>query len=319
MKTLMYDIAIVGSGPIGASTAFYLRNSGKKIAIISPEPLVSDEAHIITYKYAGGSVRWFFDDPETAENTRKTAEFIRTLVTAKIDLSFIEDNYIFLNRGISVPSYNISGPKLITYLLRQSVDSGNVEHLNTMVENYRKAEDGYILMTNLGEIEAKKVLFATGPELQKMFPEANYTFEKRETLILDLVIDENRSRLPHVVVPFHGGIIYFFIKDMESGRRMLLSQESVVSNDDEGGRDFLPELKKLGITNLLPFLESAQTIEILWGLDAVNKNVKIYSPDERLFTAACGSAIRSCIGIGEIIAKRILGLTSTQVPKIVVN
>lgn len=309
MKTSTYDIAIVGSGPIGAATAYFLKDSGKSVAIISAEPNKAGEEHIDTYKYAGGSVRWDFEDPEVTANTQKTAKFILDLNSKGVDLSLIEDSYVFLHKATSQPSVNISGVKLVAYLLSQAAAASTVTQIqDALLQQYRKDGDEYVLETTQGETRAKKVLLALGGQLPKFVPDAGYEYEKRETLVLDLPMEGTRAKFPHTIATFAGGIVYLFVKQTSRGLRMLIGQEDVIETDEEShsGRDYLRELKDKGILNIFPFLKDASVEEVLWGFDAKNKVVKIYTPDNQLFAAVCGSAVRSCIAIGEQVAQTLL-------------
>ena len=66
--TDMYDILILGGGPIGASTAYFLtKESSLKVGLLRREPN-EDPQHLATYKYAGGSVRWFWDEGKSCRN-----------------------------------------------------------------------------------------------------------------------------------------------------------------------------------------------------------------------------------------------------------
>jgi hypothetical protein len=49
----------------------------------------------------------------------------------------------------------------------------------------------------------------------------------------------------------------------------------------------------------LPFLEGVKAEKILWGFDAENKTLKIFNKGEKIIAACCGSALRSCVYIGE--------------------
>jgi 2-polyprenyl-6-methoxyphenol hydroxylase-like FAD-dependent oxidoreductase len=138
MPTSTYDIVIAGSGPIGSATAYLLRDTKQRIAILSPEPLENDPDHRATYMYAGGSIRWYFENTSVASATQKTAECIRTLIDSGIDLSAIEDRYVFLHRGVSAPSYNVSGAKLVEYFLAQAEQSGVERLKNTTLQTFEK-------------------------------------------------------------------------------------------------------------------------------------------------------------------------------------
>jgi hypothetical protein len=76
----------------------------------------------------------------------------------------------------------------------------------------------------------------------------------------------------------------------------------VEENNKPAPDDYFKKMCGLGLTDLMPFLKDAAVEKVLWGFDAKNKTVKLYSPDGMLHAAACGSAVRSCIGIGKKLA-----------------
>ena len=308
MEDQQYDIAIVGAGPIGAATAYHLADSGKKIALISSEPLSEDPDHQATYLYAGGSVRWFFDDPEIAKMTETTAGFIRDRLKENIDLSAIEDSYVFVHRGLAAPSLNISGSKLVAYLVAEAEKKGVVRYQGATLKSFAKQADGYMLDTSAGPLSAKKVLLALGSSLSRFVPDAGFEFEKRQTFILGLPVPPERAAFPHLVMPLRGGIVYVFIKKVGNDLKMLVSQEGIVyENGKPEPDDYFKELCDKGLTDMMPFLKDAAVEKVLWGFDALNKKLKVYSPDQQLFAAACGSAIRGSISIGQQLADTLLG------------
>jgi glycine/D-amino acid oxidase-like deaminating enzyme len=307
METSIYDIAIVGDGPIGAATAYFLSTSDKRVALISAEPLSEDPNHEATYRYAGGSVRWAFEDPDLAAATEATADFIRETLAAGTDLAAIEDSYVFVHRGVVAPSFNVSGAKLVEHLAAHAEQNGVVRHPGVALVSYRKENDHYILTTTQGDIAARKVLLALGPSLAKFVPEAGFEFEKRQTFVLNLPVPANREKFPHLVLPFHGGIVYLFIKRIDGVFKMLVSQEGVIEeNDEHAPDDYFKRMCDLGLLEIMPFFKDATTEKVLWGFDAKNKTVKIFSPDGLLHAAACGSAVRSCVGIGKKLAAELL-------------
>src|SRR6185436_7638615 len=115
-----YDIIIVGGGPIGASTAYFLsQKTDKKILLLERG---NKDDHVRTFEYAGGSIRWWWETEEKIKMTKATADFIKQKNSEGVDLSYHKDSYVFLNRGIQTPSINISGKKLADYFLKSSED-----------------------------------------------------------------------------------------------------------------------------------------------------------------------------------------------------
>lgn len=306
MKTYKYDILIIGGGPIGASTFYHLKDSDKKVALIKPEPLKEDEEHIATYLYAGGSVRWYFEDEELRRATTETSELIKNIKN-DIDLSLIEDFYVFTHRGIMSPSFNISGAKLVNYFIEEAKKSGKEVFENTYLEEIKKENNNYFFITNNGIFEAEKVLIAIGYSIKKFFPEIGFDFEKRQLFVLDLKLNEEQKKFPHLILPFAEGIVYLFVKKIGDDYKFVLGQEDVVEENEEfKAVDYFSELKNLGITKIFNFLEKANVEKVLWGFDALNKKLKIEEIENKIFIASCGSAIRSCAYIGRTLKERLL-------------
>ncbi len=306
MKTYKYDILIIGGGPIGASTFYFLKDSNKKIALIRPEPLNEDKEHIATYLYAGGSVRWYFEDEEVGKATKKTADFIKS-IKDKVDLSLIEDYYVFLNKGIMVPSLNISGTKLINYFLKEGKKEGKEVFDNTYLEKIEKVENRYVFVTNNGIFEAEKVLLAIGYSVKKFFPDIDIEFKKRQLFVFDLVLKEEQKNFPHITDKINGGVVYVFIKKIGNDYKFVLGQEDIVEEDNKfEGTNYFRKLKEAGVLKIFPFLEKANVENILWGFDAENKKLKTVEIDNQIIIANCGSAVRSCAYIGRTLKERLL-------------
>jgi len=300
MKTYNYDLIIVGGGPIAASTAYFLDNSNKKIALIKPEPQDSDENHISTYLYAGGSIRSYFDDEEIKQATSETMDFIKNLKSQNVDLSLIEDFYCFLNKGIVVPSVNVSGFKLVNYFLNEAKNKGIEIFEKTYLEEIIETEDKIILKTNNGEFSAPKVLLAIGHSINKILKEREFNFIKRQLFVLDLKLSEEQKRFPHLILPFKDGVIYVFVKIVDGEYRFVLGQEDIIEEDDKfEATNYFDELKNMGAFENLKFLKNAGVLKILWGFDAENKKLKVYNKNNKIYAACCGSAVRSSVYIGK--------------------
>jgi len=300
MKTYNYDLIIVGGGPIAASTAYFLNHSNKKIALIKPEPQESDKNHISTYLYAGGSIRSYFEDEEIKQATSQTIDFIKNLKSQNIDLSLIEDFYCFLNKGVVVPSINISGAKLVNYFLNEAKNKGIEIFEKTYLQEIIESEDKIILKTNNGEFSASKVLLAMGHSINNIFSEAGFNFIKRQLFVLDLNLNEEQKSFPHLILPFKDGVIYVFVKIVDGEYRFVLGQEDIIEEDDKfEATNYFVELKNMGAFENLPFLKNAGVLKILWGFDAENKKLKVYNKNNKIYAACCGSAVRSCVYIGE--------------------
>jgi len=302
MKQLIYDLIIVGGGPIGASTAYFLSNNklDKKIALLRAEPLENDPFHIATYLYSGGSIRSYFDNLEIKEATTKTINFIKKLKEENIDLSLIEDYYCFLNRGVMVYSLNISTVKLINYFLDKAKKNGVEIFDQTYLEEIIENKEKVLLKTNKGEFETKKILLALGYSVSKFLPETNFQFKKRQLFVLDIKLKEEQKTFPHLIVPFKEGVVYIFVKNINNELKFVLGQEDVIEENDEFKEDnYFDKLLEMGLAEILPFLKEVKVEKILWGFDAENKILKIFNKDNKIIAACCGSAARSCVYIGE--------------------
>lgn len=311
-----FDFAIVGGGPVGAATAHFLSQKTKrKILLITKEP-TQEPDHSAAYQYAGGSVRWFWNHKSAADRkrmtamTKATADLARKLAKQGVDLSLLEDRYVFLTTGSAAPSLNISGAKLVRYFLNETKKRGVVVKEKTILASWKRDGDSYVLETSSGEFRAKNVLLAVGArETKKFLPKAKIELEKRELCVLDLPVNESRSSFPHLIAPFgtKDGVVYVFIKKTPDGLRMLLGEEDIVEHGlKSGGSDFLPALKRKGIEKVFPFLKGAKTEKVLWGFDAAHKFSQFDSDGHKLIAVTGGSAVRSCVAIGEMTAERML-------------
>jgi glycine/D-amino acid oxidase-like deaminating enzyme len=164
------DILILGGGPIGAAAAYFLSRGqhGKSVALISKDPKDDNAA----WQNAGGSIRWFWDDNQKRSMTQQTADFVKNLAAAGTDLSLLEDNYLFLHRGIFVPSINISGAKLVDYFLSEAAAKDVTIHRSHDVIKVEPMNGGgYLVSTSQGDFEAAKVLAAMGVDNAQLIPD----------------------------------------------------------------------------------------------------------------------------------------------------
>ncbi len=298
--TSKYDLIIVGGGPIGSVISYFLSQNKKdlnleKIALIQKEP--NNESYT-AYLNAGGSIRWYFEDEEMIQITKKTADFIQS-IKDKVDINLIEDNYFFVHKGIFVKSYNISGTKLVNYFKNIAQENGVDIFSDTEFLKIERQNNNYILKTNKGDFETKGVIFALGYKNKEFFY-LPLEIEKRQLFVLDININEKNINLPHTIIKFNGGVVYFFIKKFDYGYRLLLGQEDIFEHSLEPKEEnYFPDLLKLGLTEVLPFLKNANVEKILWGFDIKNKKPIINEIYPNVYTVNCGSAVRSIIHIGE--------------------
>lgn len=297
----IYDLIIIGGGPIGAITAYQLskvkRNFNlNKIALIQKEPKTYPG---IAYPNSGGSIRWYFEDKEIETATTKTAEFILK-IKDKVDLSLIRDYYFFTHKCIFVPSLNISGAKLVDYLKERARKQGIEIFSDVAYKNFKKNQNLYIVKTNKRDFFARNLFFALGAKNKELF-KLPLEIEKRQLFILDLNLTEEQKTIPHTILKIGKGIVFFFIKKVNNKFKLVLGQEdiyqhSLIKKPENYFRDLIYQK---GVGDVLPFLKKAKVEKILWGFDVKNKKPIIFQIDENAWTINCGSAIRSLLYIGE--------------------
>lgn len=303
----VFDIAICGSGPIGAATAYALRDrTDLAITVVTRDP-ADDPNHEAAYRWAGGAVRLAWDDPWKQAAVTATAALARQFIADGVALDVVENGYLFLNRGEAVPGLNLAGAKLVREMLRRAVAAGI--HLHGERDITAVVPDGtrYRVVTAAGDILARRVLVALGASNPRFLPDYPVTFEKRQVFILDVPVDDRRAKLPHLVLPLAGGVLYCFVKNVAGVLRLVVGHENIIEPSETPGPDnVFPALLDLGLAERLPFLASAGVLDILWGFDATAKALTIVSPDHRLFAANCGSAVRAAARIGAELAERLV-------------
>ncbi|MFN8533280.1 MAG: FAD-dependent oxidoreductase [Dehalococcoidia bacterium] len=302
----VYDIAICGSGPIGAATAFALRERNDlAVAVITQDP-ADDPNHEAAYRWAGGAVRLAWDDPWKHGAAQQTLALVQQFVAEGSDFDLVQNGYLFLNRGQVVPGVNLAGAKFVREVLRRAVACGVSLLDNQPIEAVEPIEDGYRVVTSAGEIAARRVLLALGAQNPRFFSD-DLAFEKRQVFVLDTPVEESRAAMPHLVVPMPGGVVYCFVKNVAGTLRLVVGQEDLATHSDERApENYFPELLERGLADRLPFLADAGVHDILWGFDATAKSLALRSRDERLFAANCGSAVRSSGRIGVEVAERLV-------------
>jgi geranylgeranyl reductase family protein len=146
-----FDVAIIGSGPSGASTAFYLGKQGISTVIIEKETLPR-------YKTCGGGF---------VNRGRKDLPFD---ISEVIEREFFTVETYFNDNPTKCFQSDKNQP-IITMIMRDSFDKLIVERAKefgvTLLENHKLlsidfANDSSILKTTQGEISAKFVIAADG-------------------------------------------------------------------------------------------------------------------------------------------------------------
>lgn len=299
----VYDILILGGGPIAASTAYFLSQEGKnKVGILFENQIDNKRA---TYKYAGGCVRWFWDEPLKISMTKETADFVKKIADDGVDVSLREDTYLFLYRGVHTPAINVSAAKLVDYFIKEAAEKGVTVHGDEVIENITKEGELHTVSTDRGSYKAKKVLLALGAENARFMPDYDLEKEDRYLLVLDLPVGEAEIDFPHTIAKVGDGYAYVFVKKMSEGWRFLVSQEDVLPTPKEGEVEIhFEKLLSAGFGEVMPFLQKAKVERMLTGTDVETKELLI-KEKEGLMAANCGSAVRSCVWIGRELTKRI--------------
>jgi glycine/D-amino acid oxidase-like deaminating enzyme len=291
---LRSTVAVIGSGPIGAATAYGLVRAG-----VEDVTLVGGDHGPAAYRSSGGAVCWHRDEPAKTAMIKATADFVRQRVAAGARIRYREQPYLFLDAGLLVPALNIAAADLgadLTGLARRQgvrdVDLGPVTGTEPV-------DGGHRVIGERGTIEARVVVLALGTG-NAALTGAAAEIEKRQLFVLDLPVDADRAGLPHLVAAVGTGHAYVFVKHTAAGLRLLLGQEDLIGDDDLSGPvDHLAELLDAGVADRFPFLRGARAQEVLWGVDRVGKLPAITAHGPGLISVNCGSAVRACVSIGE--------------------
>lgn len=292
------DVAVIGAGPIGTSTAWQLAAAGVDVLLVGPDPALAVEQRA-AFRSSGGSVCWHRPDPVKAARIRRTAEFVAERIAAGAPIRCRPTPYLFLDTGIWAPALNINAADLVADLARLATGLGARRLDLGTVSSVRAGADGHVVTGDRGELTARVVLLALGAGNLALLPGPAAALEKRQLFVLDLPVGPDRAGLPHVVVPVGTGYAYVFVKELDEGLRLVLGQEDLVADDDRTGPvDHLDELLAAGVADRLPFLRGAAAERILWGVDWADKHPRLTEHAPGLFSVNCGSAVRSCVALG---------------------
>ena len=288
-------VAVVGSGPIGAATAYGLARAG-----IADVTLVGGDHGPAAYRSSGGSVCWHRDDPEKAAMIEATADFVRQRVAAGARIRYREQPYLFLDAGVLVPALNIAAADLVADLAGLARRDGVRDADLGPVTAVEPVEGGHRVVGARGTVEARVVVLALGAGNAALTGTDPGAVEKRQLFVLDLPVGEDRARLPHLVAAVGPGYAYVFVKQTAGGLRLLLGQEDLVADSDLSGPvDHLAELLAAGVADRFPFLRGARAEQVLWGVDRFEKLPAITAHRPGLISVNCGSAVRACVPIGQ--------------------
>lgn len=301
MNRPVSTVAVVGAGPLGASTAYALAWPG------GPEvTLVGAEAGDAAYRSSGGSICWHRDDPAKAAMIRATADFVRERVAAGAPIRVRDTPYLFLHAGVLVPAINVSAVDLVADL-GGLAEAGGVKRVDVgAVRAVEPVDGGHRVLGATGAVEAEVVVLALGQGNRLLAPGPDRPVEKRQLFVLDLPVGPERAGLPHVVAPVGPGWAYVFVKETDDGLRLLLGQEDLIADGVlDRPVDHLAELLDAGVADRFPFLRGAAAEQVLWGVDEVEKHPRIVEHAPGLFSVNCGSAVRVCLPVGRQVAARV--------------
>jgi glycine/D-amino acid oxidase-like deaminating enzyme len=313
---MIYSIAVVGAGPIGAAATYHLARAGVAgVALVGgrdPGPAA--------YRQSGGCICWHRRDPQLSADIEETANFVRNAVRAGAEIRVRETSYLFLNTGVAVPALNIAAPDLVRHLSGRALEAGAAGVDVGTVTAVDRHPGGYRVVGDGGTVTARSVLLCLGTGnlgvAAGLVPGLLPQLEKRQLFVLDLPVDADRAGLPHVIVPFNGGHVYLFVKEVDGRLRLTLGQEDALEEElpgedgaehdgpghdgpeHDGAVDQLPALLAAGLAERLPFLAGARTERILCGVDWSAKKLTVHSDGAGLTTLNCGSAVRSCVALG---------------------
>ncbi|HEV7654045.1 MAG TPA: FAD-binding oxidoreductase [Mycobacteriales bacterium] len=286
-------VAVVGCGPIGAATAYGLSQAG-----VGGVTLVTGDGGTATYRNSGGAVCWHRNDAEKTAMIKATADFVRLRVAAGARIRYREQPYLFLDEGVLVPALNLAAGDLVADLAGLAAQAGVTGADLGRVTGIEPVDGGHRVVGDRGVLEARVVVLALGIGNADLV-DVPYGREKRQLFVLDLPVDGDRARLPHLVAPIGDGYAYVFVKPIEDRLRLVLGQEDLVADEDLSGPvDHLAALLDAGVADRFPFLRRAGTEQVLWGVDWRDKLPRITEHRPGLFSVGCGSAVRACVPIG---------------------
>eukprot|EP01035_Chromulina_nebulosa_P008381 gene8381-11355_t len=94
----LYDVVIVGGGPVGFSAAFHLAKSGvRKVAVVERDSTYTHSSAMLS----AGGIRQQFSVPENIKMSMYGAQFLKNIGSLSVDgvkpeLQFKEYGYLFL-------------------------------------------------------------------------------------------------------------------------------------------------------------------------------------------------------------------------------
>lgn len=293
-----FQVAIIGSGPSGASTAFYLGQKGISTVIIEKETLPR-------YKTCGGGF---------VNRGRKNMPFD---IESVIEKEFYTVDSYFNNGKIH---YNSTKKKpIITMIMRDSFDNLIVKKAKefgvTLLENYTLKnlifkEDKTILETSQEQISANFVIAADGvlsrtaklagwlKDTRKLIPALEYEVEIPKE---DLEKLSKQVRFDIDAVPF--GYAWSFPKKNHLSLGVLTTKKSKINLKEY----YKTYLKTLGITKILKEDAHGFQIPIAPRTDGfVKKNVFLIGDAAGFAEPITAEGISNAILSGKYVAEAII-------------
>jgi glycine/D-amino acid oxidase-like deaminating enzyme len=306
---VQHGVAVVGAGPLGAATARELVHRGvPNVVLLDGESPDDHSAPRAAYRSSGGSICWYRSDPAKAELIRTTAEHVQRRVADGARIDVRELPYLLLEHGVQVPALNVNSSELVTDLVGEATRGGALLQRTGVVDAVTPTQTGWEVRSGpdsgAGTVTATVVVLALGAGNVSLLPGLQPRLEKRQLFVLDLPVDEDRARIPHVVARVGHGYAYVFVKNLPEGQRVVLGHEDLVPDDDPTGPvDYLAQLLEAGVADAFPFLGAARADRILWGMDWADKFPRVCVGEQpTLLAINCGSGVRACIGAGRAAA-----------------
>ncbi len=149
----LIDVAIIGGGASGASTAFHLANKNKKVCIL--EKNISTPERLCGGGMSAAVQNWF---------PFKLKPIIEEVIT-NVEFSWCNNDKVVAELSGSSPFWIVKREKLDSFLLNQALDSSCNLLTTFNVVNIKKTSNIWQISAHDGrQIEAKAVIIADGSQ-----------------------------------------------------------------------------------------------------------------------------------------------------------
>jgi FAD dependent oxidoreductase len=209
-----------------------------------------------------------------------------------------------------VPALNVNSTELVTDLAGEATRGGALLQRTGVVDAITPTQTGWEVRSGPDSgadiVTATVVVLALGVGNVSLFPGLQPRLEKRQLFVLDLPVDEDRARMPHVVARVGHGYAYVFVKNLPEGQRVLLGHEDLVPDDDPTGPvDYLAQLLEAGVADAFPFLGAARADRILWGMDWADKFPgSALANSRRCWPSIAGAVFGPALALGARLRRR---------------